>query len=170
MVQKPVWTNAMRVNHQNSVRMTHPHPNQNVVPTVVLTRSRLVPPNAARPITTVVPQSTVQSLRPAKHVGNKAHSPIRRPINQRLATKNSNFNQKVTTVKLNQVNTVQGVKGNADKASGNPQQALKDKGVIDSGCSRHKTGNISFLLDFEEINEGYVAFEGNPKGGKITDK
>nr|GEY61221.1 ribonuclease H-like domain-containing protein [Tanacetum cinerariifolium] len=53
---------------------------------------------------------------------------------------------------------------------GNPQQALKDKGVIDSGCSRHKTGNISFLLDFEEINEGYVAFEGNPKGGKITDK
>nr|GFC17948.1 hypothetical protein [Tanacetum cinerariifolium] len=31
---------------------------------------------------------------------------------------------------------------------GNPQQALKEKGVIDSGCSRHMTGNISFLLDF----------------------
>nr|GEW82007.1 ribonuclease H-like domain-containing protein [Tanacetum cinerariifolium] len=53
---------------------------------------------------------------------------------------------------------------------GNPQQDLKDKGVIDSGCSRHMTGNISYLLDFEEINRGYVAFGGNPKGGKITGK
>nr|GEU43599.1 hypothetical protein [Tanacetum cinerariifolium] len=53
---------------------------------------------------------------------------------------------------------------------GNPQQTLKDKGVIDSGCSRHMTGNMSYLSDFKELNEGYVAFEGNPKGGKITGK
>nr|GEV75757.1 hypothetical protein [Tanacetum cinerariifolium] len=53
---------------------------------------------------------------------------------------------------------------------GNPHQALKDKGIIDSGCSRHMTGNISYLSDFEEINGGYVAFGGNPKGGKITGK
>nr|GEX33651.1 ribonuclease H-like domain-containing protein [Tanacetum cinerariifolium] len=53
---------------------------------------------------------------------------------------------------------------------GNPQQALKDKGVIDSGCSRYMTENISYLSDFEEINRGYVAFGGNPKGGKITGK
>nr|GEZ50724.1 hypothetical protein [Tanacetum cinerariifolium] len=53
---------------------------------------------------------------------------------------------------------------------GNPQQALKDKGVIDSGFSRHMTKNISYLLDFEEINGGYFAFGGNPKGGKITSK
>nr|GEY31133.1 retrovirus-related Pol polyprotein from transposon TNT 1-94 [Tanacetum cinerariifolium] len=52
----------------------------------------------------------------------------------------------------------------------NPQQALKDKGVIDSGCSRHMTRNISYLLDFDEINKGYVAFGGNPKGGKIIGK
>nr|GEX50558.1 putative ribonuclease H-like domain-containing protein [Tanacetum cinerariifolium] len=32
------------------------------------------------------------------------------------------------------------------------------------------TGNISYLSDFEEINRGYVAFGGNPKGGKITCK
>nr|GFB70164.1 ribonuclease H-like domain-containing protein [Tanacetum cinerariifolium] len=51
---------------------------------------------------------------------------------------------------------------------GNLQHALKDKGVIDCGCSRHMTGNISYLFDFEEINGGYVAFGGNPKGGKIT--
>nr|GEX57491.1 hypothetical protein [Tanacetum cinerariifolium] len=96
-----------------------------------------------KPVPTPVPQSTVKSLRPVKFVVNKAHSPIRRPINHRPAIKNSNFTKKVTTVKVNK---------------GNPQETLKDKGVIDSGCSRHITGNISFLLDFVEINGGYVAF------------
>nr|GEV15979.1 hypothetical protein [Tanacetum cinerariifolium] len=48
--------------------------------------------------------------------------------------------------------------------------ALKDKRVIDSGCSRHITRNMSYLSNFEEINGGYVAFGGNPKGGKITSK
>nr|GFB56818.1 ribonuclease H-like domain-containing protein [Tanacetum cinerariifolium] len=42
--------------------------------------------------------------------------------------------------------------------TGNPQQALKDKSVIDSGCSRHMTGNMSYLSDFKELNGGYVAF------------
>nr|GFA81124.1 retrovirus-related Pol polyprotein from transposon TNT 1-94 [Tanacetum cinerariifolium] len=54
--------------------------------------------------------------------------------------------------------------------SGIPQQALRDKGVIDSGCSRHVTGNMSYLSDFEELNGGYVAFGCNPKCGKITRK
>ncbi|GJZ53014.1 putative ribonuclease H-like domain-containing protein [Tanacetum coccineum] len=35
---------------------------------------------------------------------------------------------------------------------------LKNKGVIDSGCSRHITGNRSYLTDYEEIDEGFVAF------------
>nr|GEV29061.1 hypothetical protein [Tanacetum cinerariifolium] len=51
---------------------------------------------------------------------------------------------------------------------GNPQIDLHDKGVIDSGCSSHMTGNMFYLTDYKEINEGYVAFGGNPKGGKIT--
>nr|GFC97570.1 ribonuclease H-like domain-containing protein [Tanacetum cinerariifolium] len=53
---------------------------------------------------------------------------------------------------------------------GNPQEHLQDKGVVDSGCSRHMTGNMSFLINYEEINRGYVSFGGNPKGGKITGK
>nr|GEV28311.1 hypothetical protein [Tanacetum cinerariifolium] len=65
---------------------------------------------------------------------------------------------------LHGVNAVKGVKGNW----GNPQHALKDKGVIDSGCLRHMIGNMSYLYDFEEISGGYVAFGRNPKGGKIT--
>ncbi|GKA62326.1 retrovirus-related pol polyprotein from transposon TNT 1-94 [Tanacetum coccineum] len=47
---------------------------------------------------------------------------------------------------------------------------LQDQGVIDSGCSRHMTGNMSYLTNYEEIDGGYVAFGGNPKGGKITGK
>nr|GEV83032.1 hypothetical protein [Tanacetum cinerariifolium] len=38
IVQKPVWNHAMRVNHQNSARMTHPLTKEHVVPTSVLTR------------------------------------------------------------------------------------------------------------------------------------
>ncbi|GJY23192.1 putative ribonuclease H-like domain-containing protein [Tanacetum coccineum] len=82
------------------------------------------------------------------------------------------------------LSAVKGNKGNAVKASacwvwrpkhkvldhGNPQQDLKDKGVIDSGCSRHMIGNRSRLTDYEEINIGFVAFGGNSKGEKITEK
>nr|GEZ35282.1 putative ribonuclease H-like domain-containing protein [Tanacetum cinerariifolium] len=57
-----------------------------------------------------------------------------------------------------------------DLKKGNPQHALKDKGVIDSGHSRHMTGNMSYLSNFEELNGGYVTFGGNPKGGKISVK
>ncbi|GJY34908.1 hypothetical protein Tco_0419377 [Tanacetum coccineum] len=53
---------------------------------------------------------------------------------------------------------------------GNLQRDLHNQGVIDSGCSRHMTGNMSYLTDYEEIDGGYVAFSGNPKGGKITGK
>nr|GEV10362.1 reverse transcriptase domain-containing protein [Tanacetum cinerariifolium] len=130
-------------------------------------------PKQAKNLRTNNQKSRVKSPRPVKHVVNKAHSPIRKPINHRPATKNSNFYKKVTTVKVNKVNAVQGTKGNADKAFanyGNPQQSLNHNSVIDSGCSRHMTKNISFILDFEEINGGYVAFGRNPKGGKITGK
>ncbi|GKB43918.1 ribonuclease H-like domain-containing protein [Tanacetum coccineum] len=100
---------------------------------------------------------------------------------------------KVNTVKGTRVNTarpkavlsvVKGNKGNVVKAlacwvwrpkhkvldHGNPQQDLKDKGVIDSGCSRHMTGNRSYLTDYEEIDGGFVACGGNSKGRKITGK
>ncbi|GKA82607.1 ribonuclease H-like domain-containing protein [Tanacetum coccineum] len=52
------------------------------------------------------------------------------------------------------ISVVKGNKGNA----GNPQQDLKDKGMIDSRCSRHMTGNRSYLIDYKEIDGGFVAF------------
>nr|GEW31856.1 ribonuclease H-like domain-containing protein [Tanacetum cinerariifolium] len=43
---------------------------------------------------------------------------------------------------------------------GRPQQVQEDQGYVDSGCSRHMTGNISYLVDFKEFNRGYVTFRG----------
>nr|GFB26778.1 ribonuclease H-like domain-containing protein [Tanacetum cinerariifolium] len=45
---------------------------------------------------------------------------------------------------------------------------LKDKGIVDSGCSRHKTGNKSYLADYQEFKCGSVAFGGS--NGRITGK
>ncbi|GKE34419.1 hypothetical protein Tco_1453741, partial [Tanacetum coccineum] len=206
MVEKPVWNNARRVNHQNSQRMSHLHPKRNFVPKAVLMKSSLktlntarqnssraaVSVNTARPINTAYTRPTVNCARPASNVFNRAHSHVRRPFNEFTTNKNSNFNEKVNTVKGN-VTTVgpkavvsdnKGNEANAVKASacwvwrpkqkvldhGNPQQDLKDKGVIDSGCSRHMTGNRSYLTDYEEIDGGFFAFGANSKGGKITRK
>ncbi|GKE24178.1 ribonuclease H-like domain-containing protein, partial [Tanacetum coccineum] len=47
---------------------------------------------------------------------------------------------------------------------GNPQYALHDQGIFDSGCSRHMTGNKSYLTDYQDIDGGFVAFDGSPKG------
>ncbi|GJU90540.1 putative ribonuclease H-like domain-containing protein [Tanacetum coccineum] len=56
------------------------------------------------------------------------------------------------------------------KDFGHPQMDLQDQRVIDSACSRHMTWNMSYITNYEEIDGGYVAFRGNPKGGKITRK
>nr|GEV10649.1 uncharacterized mitochondrial protein AtMg00810-like [Tanacetum cinerariifolium] len=136
MAQTPAKTPAQRGNHQQYARITLPNLQRYVVPTAVLTKSKLVPLTAARPVTTAVPQTHVTRPRQAKPIVTKSHSPHK------------------------------GVQGNW----GNPQHALKDKGVIDSGCSRHMIGNMSYLSDFKEINGGYAFFGGNPNGGKITRK
>ncbi|GJU01620.1 putative ribonuclease H-like domain-containing protein [Tanacetum coccineum] len=164
-----------------------------MVPRTVLTRSGPISVNAVRPVNTVQSRTAVNNAGPMKNVINNAYSTARRPFNKITAANNSNFTKKVNTIKGTRVNTarpkavisvVKGNKGNAVKASacwvwrpkhkildhGNPQQDLKNKGVIDSGCSRHMTGNRSYLTDYKEIDGGFVAFGGNSKGGKITGK
>nr|GEX35139.1 hypothetical protein [Tanacetum cinerariifolium] len=89
-----------------------------------------------------------------KDLQESNNSPPTRHINRGPSPKASNSPPRVTAVKAPMVNA----------AKGNPQHALKDKGVIDSGCSRHMTGNMSYLFDFEEFNGGYVAFGRNLKG------
>ncbi|GKB69349.1 putative ribonuclease H-like domain-containing protein [Tanacetum coccineum] len=53
---------------------------------------------------------------------------------------------------------------------GNPQYALQDQGIFDSGCSRHMTRNKSYLTNYQDIDGGFVAFAGSHKRGKIIGK
>ena len=52
---------------------------------------------------------------------------------------------------------------------GHSQDDEEDQGYADSGCSRHMTGNMSYLSDFQPIDGGYVTFGGGI-GGRITGK
>nr|GEX41328.1 retrovirus-related Pol polyprotein from transposon TNT 1-94 [Tanacetum cinerariifolium] len=161
--RKACFDPCTKGNHQQYARMKLLNPQRQVVPTTVLTKSKLVSITAARPVTAVVLKTYVTRPRPAKFVVTKPHSPLIRHINRSQSPKPSNFSPTAFAAKAPMVNVV---KGNW----GNPQYALKDKGVIDSRCSRHMTGNMSYLSDFEELNGGYVAFGGNLKGGKIYGK
>ncbi|GJV46031.1 ribonuclease H-like domain-containing protein [Tanacetum coccineum] len=114
---RPVWNNAQRVNHQN--KLTHPHPKRNFVPTAVATKSGLMPVNTAkqsslraasistaRHVNTAALKQKVNAASPTKYSYFKAHSPLRRPFNQKSAAKTNNFNKKVYTAKVNNVTTV----------------------------------------------------------------
>ncbi|GJZ68049.1 hypothetical protein Tco_0631289 [Tanacetum coccineum] len=120
-----------------------------MVPRAVLMKSGLVSVNTARQVNAAHTKTTVNVARPMSYLSKKAHSTVKRPINKNTTFKNSNFNQRVNTVKDKNVNIA------------NPQIDLQDQGVIDSGCSRHMTRNMSYLTDYEEIDRGYVAFGGN---------
>nr|GEV87617.1 hypothetical protein [Tanacetum cinerariifolium] len=52
--------------------------------------------------------------------------------------------------------------------NGSSQNNIDDKGYWDSGYSRHITGNISYLSNYEPFDEGYVSF--GQGGCKITSK
>nr|GEZ01226.1 retrovirus-related Pol polyprotein from transposon TNT 1-94 [Tanacetum cinerariifolium] len=99
----------------------------------------------------------------ASRTVSKSKSPLRRHLPRYPSSNPSNSPSRVTAAKASAVSASQDKEG----TWGNPQQALRDKGVIDSRCSRHMTWNISYLSDFKELKGGYVAFGGNPKGGKI---
>ncbi|GJW88394.1 ribonuclease H-like domain-containing protein [Tanacetum coccineum] len=43
-----------------------------------------------------------------------------------------------------------------------------DTRFFDSGCSRHMTGNISYLSNFKEFDGGYVTFRGGAHGGRTS--
>nr|GEX31894.1 ribonuclease H-like domain-containing protein [Tanacetum cinerariifolium] len=195
---RPVWNNAMRINHQN-----FSNSKRNFSPTTVLTKSGIVPisttrqsssraaasVSATRPINTAAPKPLVHVAKPRQNALEKSHSLSRRPFYQQTSLKNRNLNNKINTAKLNSVNTAKGnrvtsavgkqginaVKSSAcwvwrPKIKGDPQDALKDTGIFDSECSRHITGDKSYLTDYQEYDGGFVAFAGSFKGGKINGK
>nr|GFB46045.1 ribonuclease H-like domain-containing protein [Tanacetum cinerariifolium] len=114
------------------------------------------------------------------------------PVNRNVSTGRRNFptvnrkfitaSRKFTTGSIKTNTSDMGRKGKAVKPSAcwvwNPSKNLSnkgqflenidDKGYWDSGCSRHMTGNISYLFDFEPFDGGYVSF--GQGGCKITGK
>ncbi|GJX48898.1 ribonuclease H-like domain-containing protein [Tanacetum coccineum] len=147
---KPVWNNSQRVNHQNFAKKTHPCVKKNLVPRAVLMKSGLVSVNTARQVNTAYSKTTMNIARPMSYLSKIAHSTVKRPIHKNTAFKNSNINQRVNT--------------------GNPQMDLRDKGVINSRCSRHMTENMSYLTNYEEIDGDMLLLEGTPKEGKSQEK
>ncbi|GJR42140.1 putative ribonuclease H-like domain-containing protein [Tanacetum coccineum] len=153
----------------------------------VLTKSGIVLVSAAKPINTTAPKPFVNVAKPRPNAFQKSHSLTRRPFYQQTIHKIRNLNEIVNTAKVKSVNTAKGnrvtsvVKEqgiNAVKTlacwvwrpkikiqdHGDPQVALKDTRIFDSGCSRHMTGNNSYLIDYQEYNGGFVAFAGSFKG------
>nr|GEY07526.1 hypothetical protein [Tanacetum cinerariifolium] len=157
---------ATRGLHKQYVTLTHAQPQKLRVTTAVLTQSKSVSNIAVRPVSAALPIIYVARPKHANHVVTKSKSPIRRQLTRTSSSRTSNSPLRVNVAQVPVVSAAQGKQG----TWGNPQLALEYKGVIDSGCPRHMIGNMSYLSDFEELNGGYVAFGGNPKGGKITSK
>ncbi|GJV34337.1 hypothetical protein Tco_1394737 [Tanacetum coccineum] len=87
---RPVWNNAMRVNHQN-----FSNSRRNFVPTAVLTKSGIVPVSAARPINTVAPKSFINVAK----------------LDQMLFRSHIHYLDYVNTAKGNRVTSVVGEQG-----------------------------------------------------------
>ncbi|GJV89459.1 ribonuclease H-like domain-containing protein [Tanacetum coccineum] len=165
-------SNYTRVNYNYSAKKAHPNAHRNMVPRAVLMKTGLRTLNTARPVNNVHPKTTIYSARPMSHFSKSAQSTIKRPYQMRTTLTNKSFSQKVNTAKgkfyTARPNTavVNAVMANhVNDVKGRPQK--EDQGYVDSGCSRHMTGNMSYLLDFKQFDERYVIFGGGAKGGRI---
>ncbi|GJX67255.1 putative ribonuclease H-like domain-containing protein [Tanacetum coccineum] len=154
--------------------------------------------NTAKPINTADIRPKVNAANKMPNTFKKAHSYVKTPFYKTTTKKNSYYTHRVNTVRGSRVNTARhtvktarpiiavnatrsrvAVKTARPKAilravrgqgQSNPEQELKERGIFDSGCSRHMTRNKSYLTDFEDIDGGFIAFGGNSSGGKISGK
>ncbi|GJY70548.1 putative ribonuclease H-like domain-containing protein [Tanacetum coccineum] len=174
---RPVWNNVQRINHQNKFVPSAVLTRSGKVQVSTAKKSSLRATSSTstfRPVNTATHTNRVNVSKLRTNAFHKSHSPIRRSFYKPTAPNTRISNKKVNTVRVNGVNTagqttVSAVKGNrvtAVKASAgcvwrpkmtdlnnvNPQQALKNKGIFDSGCSRHMTGNKDFLIDYQGID------------------
>ncbi|GJX59115.1 ribonuclease H-like domain-containing protein [Tanacetum coccineum] len=159
-VIRPVWNNSSRVNHKNFAnKMTHPHPNRRFVRQAGLTRSGknntagVSVNTAVKPINIAGSKPTMNHPRPISNAYKKGYSQVTRPFNKYSANKNNIFNKKVNTIKVKDTTA-------RDRAVGNPhRKEYKEKGVIDSGCSRHMTGNKCYLTQYKDYDGGFFPLE-----------
>nr|GEU59880.1 retrovirus-related Pol polyprotein from transposon TNT 1-94 [Tanacetum cinerariifolium] len=152
MAMKGHFTKECR-SHNDSRRNGAAEPQRRNVPQM----AKLTARNHAhmvRTVSAVVPKFKVTRPRHAKPIVTKPKSPIRWHITRSPSPKASNSPPRVTAVKASVVNAAQVSNGLGPKKNltilflvqGNLQHALKDKGVIDSGFSRHMTRNMEFSV------------------------
>ncbi|GJW76733.1 hypothetical protein Tco_0138415 [Tanacetum coccineum] len=177
--------NYNRVNYNYTTKRTHPNAQRNMVPRAVLMKTDLKPFNTARTVNTAHPKSTVFSAKQMSCFPKIAQSTVRRPFQSKTALTNKRFTHKVNTAKAQAVNTARPQAVNTARLKtvktarpnsaivnavrGKPQQ--DDTGFVDSGCSRHMTGNIAYLSDFKEFDRGYkitTARQKHVKRGRDT--
>ncbi|GJV19758.1 ribonuclease H-like domain-containing protein [Tanacetum coccineum] len=162
--------NYNRVDAKN----THPSVLRNMSPKAVLLKTGLTPLNTVKPVNTAHPKTAVHSAKSKTHFSKQAQSTAKRPFyKQTTLTRRSVHAAKrhYYTERHNAVHTARSYTGQVNVVrvkGGKPQH--DDKGFVDSGCSRHMTGNIAYLSDFKEFDGGYVAFGGGAYGGRITGK
>ncbi|GJV40423.1 ribonuclease H-like domain-containing protein [Tanacetum coccineum] len=184
--------NYNRVDNDYYAKTSHHRTHKNMTSRVVLLRTGLKPLSTAKSVYTAHPKPTVHCARPKTHFYKSAQSTVQRPFYKNPTLTNRHFNHKVNTVRPRIVNTARSYRTpvntvrprvvntarpnrtsvNAARANGfnvgKPQH--DDKGFVDSGCSRHMTGNIAYPSDFKQFDGGYVAFGGGAYGGKISGK
>ncbi|GJW29616.1 putative ribonuclease H-like domain-containing protein [Tanacetum coccineum] len=127
---RPIWNNVQRVNHQNQF-----------VPTAVLTRTGKILVNTAR-------ASGTNNVSTARHNLTIQAIPFN-GVRKVSSVKPSVQNAKVNTVKTKLV--LLGKKGKL--------LALQNKGIVDSGCSRHMTGNKAYLAEYQDLMVALLLLE-----------
>ncbi|GJX99543.1 putative ribonuclease H-like domain-containing protein [Tanacetum coccineum] len=121
---KSIWNNAQRANYQTFSKKTHPCAKKNMVPRAILMKSGLVSVNTAIQVNAAHTKTTVNVAIPMSHLSITAHLTVKRPIHKNTAFKNSNFNQRVNTVKDKNVNNVR-PKAVVNVVKGNNVNAVK---------------------------------------------
>ncbi|GJR96906.1 ribonuclease H-like domain-containing protein [Tanacetum coccineum] len=139
-------------------------------------RSRqLVPTRTSKSFSLKRPQ--VNKFNQRSHF-SKSHSPVRRPIVRNTARMTYSHAVKGnwgTAIKTSAGYNWRRPRPNSNYNSGSnlvrtdhPLKNMEDRGIFDSGCSGHMTGNKDHLDDFEECKGGSVTFGGSK--GYITGK
>ncbi|GJR92194.1 putative ribonuclease H-like domain-containing protein [Tanacetum coccineum] len=125
-----------------------------------------------------VPSTGTRKVNTVKPMG----STFRKPLNRTKVVRTNFSHYKVNTAEVNAVSAVGGKRETVVKPSAGcnwrpkehywhkdyPHRALQNKGIVDSGCSRHMTGNKAYLTKYQDFNGCPIAFGGSK--GHITGK
>nr|GEY86388.1 ribonuclease H-like domain-containing protein [Tanacetum cinerariifolium] len=173
---------ASRGIHKQYAPMNHSKFPLHKISVAASSKSQPVLTTTARTVSAVKPKFSKTRPNIASYAMSKFKSPLRRPFTRHPSSKPSTSPPKVTATKPSVVSAAQNNHGkwvwrpkcivlDHDLRTTSASMTLKRFNYNDAlGRSKYMTGNMSYLFDFEELNGGYVAFGGNPKGGKIIGK